>query len=72
MKKRIICLLVAACVLGTAGCGKKKEEPVKEPEVEVKEEVKEEPEQPKPKPQKVVEEKKDTNRYFRKQGRRKP
>ncbi len=38
MKRRMICLLLAACMLVTAGCGKKKEEPVKEPEVEVKEE----------------------------------
>ena len=38
MKRRMICLLLRACMLVTAGCGKKKEEPAKEPEVEVKEE----------------------------------
>ena len=52
MKKRMICLLLAACMLTTAGCGKKKEESVKEQEVEVKEEV----ETPEPEP--VVKEEK--------------
>lgn len=55
MKKRMICLLLAACVLATAGCGKKKEEPEKEPVVEVKEEVEKPKEEPK------VEEPEDTH-----------
>ena len=48
MKKRMICLLLAPCVLATAGCGKKKEEPMKEPEVEVKEPEVKKPEKKKP------------------------
>ncbi len=55
MKKRMICLLLAACVFATAGCGKKKEEQEKEPEVEVKEEVEQPEEEPEP------EEPKDTH-----------
>ena len=61
MKKRMICLLLAACVIGTlTGCGKKKEEAKpEEPVVQTENEVKKE--EPKPKPEKPKEEEpKDT------------
>lgn len=61
MKKRMICLVLAACLIGTlTGCGKKKEEPKpEEPVVQTENEVKKE--EPKPEPEKPKEEEpKDT------------
>lgn len=61
MKKRMICLMLAACLIGTlTGCGKKKEEvKPEEPVVQTENEVKKE--EPKPEPEKPKEEEpKDT------------
>ena len=54
MKKRMICLVLAACLIGTlTGCGKKKEEPKpEEPVVQTENEVKRKNRSPNQKSQK--------------------